>query len=276
MSDPAAVSVEGLTRRFGDFALERVSLRLGPGEYWVLLGPSGCGKTVLLHALTGFHDLDEGRVEIDGRDVTRTPPERRAIGLVFQRAALFPHLDVRGNIEYGLRAQRLDAAERRRRADEAVAAFGLQALLERPVATLSGGEAQRVAIARALATRPRLLLLDEPLSLVDHNARLELQAELRRIHREIGCTTLHVTHSREEAEAMGDHLAVMLGGRVVQAGAIEDVRSRPRCPFVAQFLGLDPGTAAESPACAAACLARPGRCTAAEPSTPGKEADSER
>jgi len=272
----AAVVIEGLGRRFGEFALERVSLRLEPGDYWVLLGPSGCGKTVLLHALCGFHDLDEGRVEIDGRDVTGQPPERRGIGLVFQRAALFPHLDVRGNIEYGLRARRLDAVERRRRVDEAVAAFGLQRVLERPVATLSGGEAQRVAIARALVTRPRLLLLDEPLSLVDHNARLELQAELRRVHGEVGLTTLHVTHSRDEAEAMGDHLAVMLSGRVVQAGPIHDVLGRPRCPFVAHFLGLDPATAAESPACAAECLAAPGRCTGAERPTPDKEADSER
>jgi putative spermidine/putrescine transport system ATP-binding protein len=239
----ATVSIEGLSRRFGDFALERVTLRLEPGDYWVLLGPSGCGKTVLLHSLIGFHDLDDGRVAIDDRDVTHEAPERRGIGLVFQRAALFPHLDVRGNIEYGLRAGRTGAAERRSRVDEAVTKFGLAPLLERPVATLSGGEAQRVAIARALATRPRLLLLDEPLSLVDHNARLELQAELRRVHAEVGCTTLHVTHSREEAEAMGDHLAVMLGGRVVQAGAIHDVLGRPRCPFVAKFLGLDPATA---------------------------------
>ncbi|MBI5480736.1 MAG: ATP-binding cassette domain-containing protein, partial [Deltaproteobacteria bacterium] len=251
----AAVAVEGLSCRFGDFALEGISLRLAAGDYWVLLGPSGCGKTLLLQALCGFHDLDEGRVAIDGRDVTREPPERRGIGLVFQKAALFPHLDVRGNIEYGLRARALGATERQRRVEAAVAVFGLQRLLERPVATLSGGEAQRVAIARALATRPRLLLLDEPLSLVDHNARLELQAEIRRVHHEVGLTTLHVTHSRDEAEAMGNHLAVMLGGRVVQAGSMHEVLARPRCPFVAQFLGLDPATAAESPPCAAECLA---------------------
>ena len=264
----AAVVVEGLSRRFGDFALEGISLRLGAGEYWVLLGPSGCGKSLLLQTLTGFHDLDAGRVEIDGQDVTREPPERRGIGLVFQKAALFPHYDVRGNIEYGLRARRLDGAERRRRVEAAVAAFGLERILERPVATLSGGEAQRVAIARALAIEPRLLLLDEPLSLIDHNARVELQAELRRVHGELSLTTLHVTHSRDEAQAMGDHLAVMLGGRVVQAGAMPEVMARPRCPFVAEFLGLDPAAAAASPACAAECLARPGRCTVASPSTP--------
>jgi putative spermidine/putrescine transport system ATP-binding protein len=284
MTAGAVVVLQGVTRCFGDFALEDVSLRLGAGEYWVLLGPSGSGKTLLLRTLTGFHDLDEGRVEIDGRDVTREPPEGRGIGLVFQKAALFPHLDVRGNIEYGLRARRLDAAERRRRVEAAVATFGLQRILERPVATLSGGEAQRVAIARALAIEPRLLLLDEPLSLVDHNARVELQAELRRVHGETGVTTLHVTHSRDEAEAMGDHLAVLLGGRVVQAGAMPDVLSRPRCPFVAQFLGLSPATAAESPPCAEECLARPGRCASSvggaetrdaspPPPPPGKEGE---
>jgi ABC-type Fe3+/spermidine/putrescine transport system ATPase subunit len=256
----ATVELGGVTRRFGDFALEEVTLRLGAGEYWVLLGPSGSGKTLLLQTLTGFHDLDEGRIEIDGRDVTREPPERRGIGLVFQKAALFPHLDVRGNIEYGLRARRLDAAGRRRRVAAAVAKFGLERVLERPVATLSGGEAQRVAIARALVIEPRVLLLDEPLSLVDHNGRVDLQAEIRRVHADGGLTTLHVTHSRVEAEAMGDHVAVMAGGRIVQAGAMAEVLARPRCPFVARFLGLDPTTAVESPECAADCLARPGRC----------------
>jgi ABC-type Fe3+/spermidine/putrescine transport system ATPase subunit len=268
-SAAAAVTIEGLTRRLGDFALEGISLRLGAGDYWVLLGPSGCGKTLLLQALCGFHDLDAGRVVIDGRDVTREPPERRGIGLVFQKAALFPHLDVRGNVEYGLRARRQGAEERRRRVEAAVAAFGIGRILDRPVATLSGGEAQRVAIARALATRPRLLLLDEPLSLVDHNARLELQAEIRRLHAEVGLTTLHVTHSRDEARAMGDHLAVMLGGRVVQAGSMDEVLGRPRCPFVAQFLGLDPAAAAQSPPCAADCLTHPWRCVAPPATTPG-------
>jgi len=235
----AGLDVTGLCRRFGDFALEEVSLRLGAGEYWALLGPSGCGKSVLLQTITGLHRPDGGRVAIGGADVTALPPERRRVGLVFQKAALFPHYDVRGNIEYGLRAGRLDRATRRRRVDEAVARFGLGGMVGRPVATLSGGEAQRVALARALAVEPRLLLLDEPLSLLDHNARVALQGEIRRLHDELKLTTLHVTHSRDEAQALCDHLAVMLGGRIVQAGPLEEVLARPASPFVAEFLGLD-------------------------------------
>jgi len=258
------IAIEGLSRRFGAFALEQVSLTLEKGEYWVLLGPSGCGKSMLLQTLTGLFEADAGRVRIGGRDATRDPPERRGIGLVFQQAALFPHYSVEGNIEYGLRARGVGEAERRRRVGEIVASLGLGRILERPVATLSGGEAQRVAIARALAIRPTLLLLDEPLSLVDHNARLALQVEIKRIHKEYGLTTLHVTHSREEAAAMGDHCALMLGGRIVQRGATEAVFARPRCPFVAQFLGIDAARAASAPACAAACLESPGRCSSGE------------
>jgi ABC-type Fe3+/spermidine/putrescine transport system ATPase subunit len=258
----ATLTLAGVGRRLGDFALEEVSLRLGAGEYWVLLGPSGCGKSVLLQTIAGLLRPDAGRVRIGEEDVTDVPPERRGVGLVFQKAALFPHYDVRGNIEYGLRARRLDRATRRRRVDAAISQFGLARILERPVATLSGGEAQRVAIARALAVAPRVLLLDEPLSLLDHNARLELQGEIRRLHDELGLTTLHVTHSRDEAQSLADHVAVMLGGRVVQAGPAAAVRARPRCPFVARFLGLAPETAAAAPPCADECMARPGRCVA--------------
>jgi ABC-type Fe3+/spermidine/putrescine transport system ATPase subunit len=207
------IEVQHLGCQFGDFALDDVSLRIGKGEYWVLLGPSGCGKSVLLQTLAGFFQPTAGRILVDGREVTAQAPERRNIGLVFQQAALFPHLSVRGNIEYGLHARRVPQPEARRTVDELVERLGLAAVLARPVATLSGGEAQRVAIARALAVRPVLLLLDEPLSSLDHNARLELQAELARWHKELDLTTLHVTHSRDEAAALGDFLAVMLGAR---------------------------------------------------------------
>ena len=255
-----SVEIRNLSRRFGDFALERVSLRLGAGEYWVLLGPSGCGKSLLLQTLTGLHETDEGAVRVDGRDVTALPPEARDVGLVFQQAALFPHYSVRGNVEYGLRARRVAPAERARRVDEMIAALHLEGILGRQVATLSGGEAQRVAIARALAIRPSVLLLDEPLSLLDHNARLELQAEIKRVHLEFKLTTLHVTHSRDEARAMGDHCAVMLAGAIVQRGPTEEVFGRPRCPFVARFLGADAAAAPEHP-CTRACLSVEGRCT---------------
>ncbi|MFH0901090.1 MAG: ATP-binding cassette domain-containing protein [Pseudomonadota bacterium] len=231
------LEVVGLCRRFGDFALRNVDLAMARGEYWVLLGPSGCGKSLLLQTLSGLHVPGDGRVTIAGREATVLPPERRGIGLVFQQAALFPHLSVRGNVAYGLTAQRMAASEQAARTTEVIAALGLEAVMARPVVTLSGGEAQRVALARALVIRPTLLLLDEPLSLLDHNARLELQAELRRVHRELGLTTLHVTHDRDEARSMGSHCAVMLDGRIVQTGPVGEVFAAPADVHVARFLG---------------------------------------
>lgn len=254
-----SVELRAVSRRFGDFRLDRLGLRLGDGEYWVLLGPSGCGKSLLLQTLTGLHAPDAGTIHVGGRDVTVLPPEARDVGLVFQQAALFPHYDVEGNIGYGLRARGVRADERQRRVAEIVAALKLEPVLGRPVATLSGGEAQRVAIARALAIRPSVLLLDEPLSLLDHNLRLDFQTEIKRIHREFGLTTLHVTHSREEARAMGDHCAVMFGGTVVQAGPTDQVFARPRCAFVARFLGGSATT--DPPGCGRGCLDGDGRCT---------------
>ncbi len=251
------IEVSHLGCRFGDFALQDVSLRIEKSQYWVLLGPSGCGKSVLLQTIAGFFTPSAGQVVLDGRDATALPPEQRNIGLVFQQAALFPHLSVRANIEYGLRARRIPAQERHRAVDELIERLGLQAIVPRPVATLSGGEAQRVAIARALAPKPVLLLLDEPLSALDHNARLELQAELARVHKTLGLTTLHVTHSREEAAALSDRLAIMNRGRIVQTGTMAEVSAQPRCPFVARFLGLDPAMAVGREPCQPACLNQP-------------------
>jgi ABC-type Fe3+/spermidine/putrescine transport system ATPase subunit len=201
---------------FGEFSLRDVSLRIAKGDYWVILGPSGCGKSVLLQTIAGFFSPTQGRILVDGRDVTATAPEHRKMGLVFQQSALFPHKSVRENIAYGLRARKVAREEVDRRVDDLIERLGLKSILARPVATLSGGEAQRVAVARALAIKPDLLLLDEPMSALDHNTRLELQVELARVHKELGLTTLHVTHSREEAAALGDHVAIMLGGRIGQ------------------------------------------------------------
>lgn len=262
MTDAPALALEGLSRAFGPFTLGPLSLQLRQGEYWVLLGPSGCGKSMLLQTLCGFHRPDAGRVSLGGRDATFEPPESRGIGLVFQQAALFPHRSVRENVAWGLEARKVPLPLRARRVEEVVAALGLLPLLDRPVAALSGGEAQRVAIARAVAPRPALLLLDEPLSLLDHNTRLELQAQLGRWHRELGLTTLHVTHSRDEARALGTHCALMLGGTLVQAGPAAELFARPRCPFAATFLGLPADAATAQPDCAPACLATPGRCAA--------------
>jgi ABC-type Fe3+/spermidine/putrescine transport system ATPase subunit len=170
--------------------------------------------------------------------MTQLPPERRGVGLVFQHSALFAHMTVRDNIAYGPRSLGLARAEREQRVDAMVRSLGITPLLQRPVATLSGGEAQKVAIARALAVRPRLLLLDEPLGPIDHNARVALQEELKRIHEAFGHTTLHVTHSREEARELGDHCAVLGDGQIRQAGPTAEVFGQPRSAFVAEFLGV--------------------------------------
>jgi ABC-type Fe3+/spermidine/putrescine transport system ATPase subunit len=254
------IEIAHLHRHFGEFALRDISLRIGKGEYWVILGPSGCGKSVLLQTIAGFFSPDQGQILVEGRDVTATPPERRRMGLVFQQAALFPHKSVWENIAYGLRARKVDDAGVDRTVGDLVERLALKTILNRPVPTLSGGEAQRVAVARALAIRPDLLLLDEPMSALDHNTRLDLQVELARVHKALGLTTLHVTHSREEAAALGDHLAIMLAGRIVQRGSSAEVLGRPRCPFVARFLGLDSSSIVAPPACARTCEEKPGEC----------------
>ncbi len=260
------IELTNLRCTFGDFALRDISLHLDKGDYWVILGPSGCGKSVLLQTIAGFFAPAHGRIHVDGRDVTGVAPEHRKMGLVFQQAALFPHKSVRENIAYGLRARKVAREEVDRTVDDLIVRLGLRAILGRPVATLSGGEAQRVAVARALAIKPDLLLLDEPMSALDHNTRLELQTELARVHKELGLTTLHVTHSREEAAALGDHVAIMLGGRIVQRGSAAEVQGRPRCPFVARFLGLEPSSIVALPACAHRCVEKPGECVAEEAS----------
>ncbi len=252
------IAVEQLRRGFGAFNLQ-ADLRVEAAEYMVILGPSGCGKSLLLGTIAGLYAPDAGRVRINDRDVTDLPPERRGVGFVFQKSSLFPHLDVLGNIEFGLTVRGVPRAERRVRADELVQTLGLQGVVERPVPTLSGGEAQKVAIARALAPRPDVLLLDEPLSLVDHNTRLELQEQLRAVHRAAEVTVLHVTHNREEARALGSQCAVMLGGLMVQQGEMEAVLARPRCVFVAHFLGLK-GEAPEEVGCSRVCLDGGGQC----------------
>ncbi len=260
------IEIARLHATFGEFALRDVSLRIGKGEYWVILGPSGCGKSVLLQTIAGFFSPTQGRILVDDRDVTAIPPERRRMGLVFQQAALFPHKSVWENIAYGLRARKVPAEDVERTVTDLIERLGLKSILARPVPTLSGGEAQRIAVARALAIRPDLLLLDEPMSALDHNTRLELQVELARVHKALGLTTLHVTHSREEAAALGDHIAIMLAGRIVQRGTMAEVRGRPRCPFVARFLGLDASSIAALPACASACDEKSGECLAEDAS----------
>ncbi len=236
----------------GGFRVGPLDLEVADGAYAVLLGPSGAGKSLVLEALAGVRVAAAGRMVVDGDDVSRLPPERRRVGLVFQDGLLFPHLDVAGNVAYGLRAE--GGSGRRGREDgvrELAASVGVEQLLKRRPDTLSGGERQRVALARALAARPRALLLDEPLSAVDVEAREDLQDMLRAVSRDRGLTVLHVTHDRAEAFALADVCAVLVDGRLRQVGRPQDVLRRPADDAVARFLGArnvlraarDPGDA---------------------------------
>ncbi|WP_188674340.1 ABC transporter ATP-binding protein [Subtercola lobariae] len=226
-------------------ALNGVNLSMAPGEFVALLGPSGCGKTTVLRALSGLESVSEGHIEIDGVDVVNTPVNRRDIGMVFQAYSLFPHMTVTQNVEFGLRMRRVDAASRRRRASEALDMVGLGTFGGRYAHQLSGGQQQRVALARALVTRPRVLLLDEPLSALDAKVRVQLRDEIRRIQTELGITTLFVTHDQEEALAVADRVAVMREGNIEQIGTPEDLYTRPATSFVATFIGLSNAIDAE-------------------------------
>ncbi len=229
--------VEGLGIAFPGFALENIDFRVGEGDYLVLLGGSGQGKTLLLEALAGLIPVRTGHIHLDGVEVTHTPPQHRGIGLVFQDQALFPHLSVYGNVAYGLRGGRRRRTEVQERVEVLAGELGIQDLLERNPATLSGGEAQRVALARALAVRPRCLLLDEPLASLDRHARANLRAVLRRLHR-AGHTVIHVTHDYEEAVSLASRVGVIENGSVVQTGTPDEVFHHPKSEFVAHFVGI--------------------------------------
>jgi putative spermidine/putrescine transport system ATP-binding protein len=234
-----AVQLLGLHRRYGSVsALDGLTLELAPGELVALLGPSGCGKTTALRALAGLDEPDEGRILVDGKDITRVPANRRDMGMVFQAYSLFPNMTARDNVAYGLRLRRMDGPSRRRRADEMLELVGLLALGGRYPYQLSGGQQQRVALARALAIRPKVLLLDEPLSALDAKVRRQLREEIRRIQIAVGTTTLFVTHDQEEALALGDRVGVMSAGRLEQIAPPSELYDRPRTAFVAEFVGL--------------------------------------
>jgi ABC-type Fe3+/spermidine/putrescine transport system ATPase subunit len=215
-----------------------VTLSAGKGELLTLLGPSGCGKTTTLNIVAGFVEPESGAVLVNGRDVTRLDPRLRGIGMVFQDYALFPAMNVSGNVAFGLGARGWGRAESAKRVGELLALVRLERYERRGVAELSGGERQRVALARALAPRPDLLLLDEPLSALDARLRKDLRGEIRRIQRELGVTTVYVTHDQEEALAISDVVAVMREGKVEQAGTPLEIYRRPDTPFVAGFVGI--------------------------------------
>ncbi len=218
-------------------AVDDLSLTVATGEFVALLGPSGCGKSTTLRMIAGFVEPSSGRVELDGRDVTSVPPHRRNMGLVFQSYALFPHMTVQANVEFGLRCHGAAAALRRQRVGQALELVGLQAMAARYPRQLSGGQQQRVALARVLALRPALLMFDEPLSNLDARLRVQMRRDIRALQREVGITALFVTHDQEEAMAMADRIALLDGGRLVQVGAPAEVYDRPRTRFAAEFLG---------------------------------------
>ncbi len=234
-----AVRLSGIRRAYGEvLAIAGVDLDIGDGEFFTLLGPSGSGKTTTLRVIAGFERPDAGRVELRGVDVTRTAPSEREVNTVFQDYALFPHMSVLENVEYGLRVKGVPRRERRARAEEVLERVRLPGLGSRKPSQLSGGQRQRVALARAIVNGPPLLLLDEPLGALDLKLRQEMQVFLKELQRELGITFVYVTHDQEEALTMSDRLAVFSNGRIEQVGAPADVYEHPQSEFVAGFVGV--------------------------------------
>ena len=229
------IEIEGLSINLGEFHLRDIGLGINDGEYMVLLGPTGAGKTVLLECIMGIYRPRTGRIIVDGTDVTRLYPEERNVGFVPQDYALFPNMTVRQNIAYGLKARKAPRESVESRTAAMLDSLGIAHLHHRLPLNLSGGERQRVALGRALVTRPRILLLDEPLSALDENLRAELAAELVRIQRSLGGTFLHVCHSFDEAAEVADRVAIMKDGTIVQVGTIREILDRPASLFVARF-----------------------------------------
>jgi putative spermidine/putrescine transport system ATP-binding protein len=234
----AALDIRSITKRYGDTpAVDAVSLDIRAGEFVTLLGASGSGKTTLLRIIAGFADADEGSLLVDGQELRSVPVHRRDIGMVFQNYALFPHLNVEQNIAYPLRMRGVSVAERRRRVTEALEAVHLPSFARRRITELSGGQQQRVALARAIVSRPRLLLMDEPLGALDRNLRDALQLEISRLSRELGLTVVNVTHDQEEALTMSDRIALLDKGRLVQFASPDDLYHRPVDDTAAAFVG---------------------------------------
>jgi spermidine/putrescine transport system ATP-binding protein len=233
-----AIALEGVSKRFGKHeAVREVTLSIHEGEFFSLLGPSGCGKTTTLRMIAGFEVPDEGRIVLQGEDVTSLFSNRRPVNMVFQQYALFPHMSIYDNVAFGLKVKHVPRREHRGRVTEMLRVVELEGLERRRPRQLSGGQQQRVALARALVNRPAALLLDEPLGALDVKLRKQMQLELKGIQHDVGTTFVYVTHDQEEALAMSDRIAVMNGGRVEQVGSPREIYEHPQTAFVADFIG---------------------------------------
>ncbi|WP_213880326.1 ABC transporter ATP-binding protein [Pseudomonas sp. dw_358] len=234
----SVVDIKQVSKHYGQtLALNTISMTIAEGEFFSLLGPSGGGKTTLLRSIAGFVEPDQGSIDIDGKSMLDVPINQRGLGMMFQNYALFPHMSIADNIAFGLSVRHQSKAQMRQRVDELLKLVHLEGFGERRPRELSGGQQQRVALARALAPRPRVLLLDEPLGALDKKLRDEMQIELKKIQREVGVTTILVTHDQQEALTLSDRLAIINGGKVEQIGTPREVYERPRSRFVASFLG---------------------------------------
>jgi len=235
------IRLKGVRKTFGKVeAVKNLNLLVQEAEFLVLLGPSGCGKTTTLRCIAGLERVDKGKVFIGGRDVTELPPAKRGIAMVFQSYAVFPHMTVEKNIGFGLRMRHLPKEEIKKAVREVAELLQISELLDRYPSQLSGGQRQRVAVARAIVMRPDVLLMDEPLSNLDALLRLQMRAELKRIHREVGTTTVYVTHDQIEALSLGDRIAVMKEGEIVQLDTPSEVYDKPATVFVGGFIGTPP------------------------------------
>jgi spermidine/putrescine transport system ATP-binding protein len=242
MGQPIAIEVRNVSKRYSDDpglapALDNVSVDIDDNEFFTLLGPSGCGKTTLLRTIAGFEHVSEGEIRLAGEPVNDLPPFKRRVNTVFQSYALFPHMSVAQNIAFGLEMQGLERKLIADRVNEMLALVQMEHLAGRKPAELSGGQQQRVALARALAPKPKVLLLDEPLSALDLKLRKEMQVELKRVQKEAGITFIFVTHDQEEALTLSDRIAVMSAGKILQIGTPTDIYEHPKHRFVAQFIG---------------------------------------
>lgn len=230
------IEIESLSRKWKNFSLDNLSLKIKSGEYFVILGPTGAGKTLFLELIAGFHSPDSGRILIEGRDVTDLPPEKHDLVFVYQDYSLFPHMNVKKNIEFGMRMKKIKSQEK---LFEVAEDLGISNLLDRNPLTLSGGEKQRVAIARALVTDPKILLLDEPLSALDPRTQESARELLAALHKNKKLTVLHITHDQTEARIMADRIAIVMDGKLMQVGSPEEIFEKPIDSRVASFVGFE-------------------------------------